>query len=418
MKKRLIAALTSAVVAFGTVGVNAASMMIDTTNSTSKLVALKEDGTVKVNGYNLFDNSQVAALSGVKQVACEDFSENSFFVLLENGTVRRISKFQRSEFADVESWTGVTYIDGANNLLFGLTEAGTVLVSGNNASQYAQVGLWKDIVSIYAKEDTVIAIDAAGDIQIASLRVNDVEVKTWKNMKKVVYDIRCFWGITNDGQIVTTDSKFKPSSMKYGAELLGDFVDIECMSGYASSGYYSRVLALKKDGTLIDINNHTTKYGDYLAEVMCEDVAHVVTGASNYVIVKKSGEIISDKMSVEGADWILGVDVRYNGKFLNYDVPPYIKEGRTMIPVRALGEALGADISYDDATKTAKIARDGSVIEITMNSATAYVNGTAYTLDAPAENVQGRIFVPVRFVSEGFGLSVQWEPTTKSVLIK
>ena len=88
-----------------------------------------------------------------------------------------------------------------------------------------------------------------------------------------------------------------------------------------------------------------------------------------------------------------------------------------MVPIRAISEALGAVVTYDDATKTANISRGNTLIKVTMNNTVATVNGVGHTLDAAAENVDGRIFVPVRFVSEGFGCNVQWDPEVLSVLI-
>ncbi|MDP4118008.1 MAG: copper amine oxidase N-terminal domain-containing protein, partial [Bacillota bacterium] len=144
-----------------------------------------------------------------------------------------------------------------------------------------------------------------------------------------------------------------------------------------------------------------------------------VTGATHYALVLKDGEVLSDKMSVPTTpDWILGIDIRYNGKYVDCDAAPYIKNDRTMVPVRAIAEAMGATVNYDDATKTATIIKGGSKIEIKMYSSAAYVNGVAYTLDAPAETVNDRIFVPVRFISEGFGCNVNWDANTKSVIIK
>lgn len=414
MNKKILAALSAAVISIGTIGASA-SMMADTTTTTSKLVALNTDGTVISQGYNFFDTSVVSGLSGIKQIACEDFKENIFFYLTESGEVGSVSKYNRSEYNALSSWENITYIDAGNDVVFGITADKTLKICGTNASYYRAAQNWTDIAWIYAKEDAVLGVTESGTVVATGLRANDSRVKSWTGIKKAVFDGTNFWGINESGDIVTTESKFKASNIKKGAELLGDFKEIECMTGYSTAGAYSRLLALKNDGTLVDITNFNSAYGTYEATVLYNDVAYVSAGAEHYVIVLKDGEIVSDRMVPPAV--VLGIDIRVNGKYVDSDVDPYIKNDRTMVPVRAIAEALGAQVAYDDATKTATISRNGDEVKITMYADSAFVNGEEIALDAAAETVNSRIFVPVRFVSEGLKCSVNWNAETKSVII-
>ena len=414
MNKKILAALSAAVISIGTIGASA-SMMADTTTTTSKLVALNTDGTVISQGYNFFDTSVVSGLSGIKQIACEDFKENIFFYLTESGAVGSVSKYNRSEYNALSSWENITYIDAGNDVVFGITADKTLKICGTNASYYRAAQNWTDIAWIYAKEDAVLGITESGTVVATGLRANDSRVKSWTGIKKAVFDGTNFWGINESGDIVTTESKFKASNIKKGAELLGDFKEIECMTGYSTAGAYSRLLALKNDGTLVDITNFNSAYGTYEATVLYNDVAYVSAGAEHYVIVLKDGEIVSDRMVPPAV--VLGIDIRVNGKYVDSDVDPYIKNDRTMVPVRAIAEALGAQVAYDDAAKTATISRNGDEVKITMYADSAFVNGDEIALDAAAETVNSRIFVPVRFVSEGLKCSVNWNAETKSVII-
>ena len=414
MNKKLIALLSAAVMSLGASGVSA-SMMADTTTTVTKLVTVSDDGTVYSQGYNFFDNSVVSELKDVKQIACEDFKENIFFYLLNDGTVGKISKYNRAEYNAVETWENITYIDAGNDVVFGLTKDKTVKVCGANTSYYRAVTGWTDIASIYAKEDAFVAVTENGTVLAAGLRADSARVRNWTNVKKAVFDGTNFWGVTNDGSIVSTDSKFKASNIKKGAELIGDFKDIECLTGYSASGSYSRIFALKNDGRLVDITNFTSAYGSFEASVIYNDVAYVSAGSEHYVAVLKDGEIISDRIAPPPI--VLGIDIRVNGKYVESDTAPYIKNSRTMVPVRAISEALGAQVSYDDATKTATISRGSDEVKITMYAEKAFVNGEELALDAAAETVDSRIFVPVRFVSEGLKCSVNWNAETKSVII-
>lgn len=103
------------------------------------------------------------------------------------------------------------------------------------------------------------------------------------------------------------------------------------------------------------------------------------------------------------------IKVFLNGLEIEFDVSPYIKNGRTMVPFRAIFEALGVDISWNGVNRTIMATNDTTQIYIEIGKAFAYVNGYKVNLDAEAEIVEGRTFVPLRFVSENAGADVSWD---------
>ncbi len=103
--------------------------------------------------------------------------------------------------------------------------------------------------------------------------------------------------------------------------------------------------------------------------------------------------------------------------YIYSDVEPVIQNGRTLVPMRAIFEALRAEVTWDDATKTAIGKRGGKVIKITNNSSVALVDGKETLLDVPAQIIDGRFVVPVRFVAESFGIKVDWDEWSKTVII-
>ncbi|MCX7709741.1 MAG: copper amine oxidase N-terminal domain-containing protein [Clostridia bacterium] len=107
-----------------------------------------------------------------------------------------------------------------------------------------------------------------------------------------------------------------------------------------------------------------------------------------------------------------------NGKEVVSDVPPVLKYGRTLIPVRAITNALGAEVAWDAATNTVTITKEGTVIEIVLGNTTAKVNGEEVKLDVPAELYNSRTIVPVRFISETFKKQVEYDPGTGTVIIE
>lgn len=113
----------------------------------------------------------------------------------------------------------------------------------------------------------------------------------------------------------------------------------------------------------------------------------------------------------------LAIDLVIDGEKLELDVPPQLVENRTLVPLRAIFEKLGATVEWDQATQTATATKGTDVVQITIDSTTAYINGQAQTLDVPAMVMDNRTLVPVRFVSEALQADVQWIQETQTVQI-
>lgn len=108
--------------------------------------------------------------------------------------------------------------------------------------------------------------------------------------------------------------------------------------------------------------------------------------------------------------------VTINGDKLSFDVPPVIENGRTLVPVRVIFEALGAEVTYNAASKTVAALKGDTVIILKIGGG-ANVNGKNIDLDVPAKIVDGRTLVPLRFISESLGATVNYDPATQSVKI-
>ncbi len=111
------------------------------------------------------------------------------------------------------------------------------------------------------------------------------------------------------------------------------------------------------------------------------------------------------------------ISINIDNRPLYTDVPPIILSGRTMVPLRAIFEALDIDVNYDAATRTITGTKDATTIQLTVDSTQTLVNGQAGTLDVPATVMDGRTLVPVRFIAESTGLDVDWVARTRTVVI-
>lgn len=107
--------------------------------------------------------------------------------------------------------------------------------------------------------------------------------------------------------------------------------------------------------------------------------------------------------------------IKVRGMNLKFDVPPVIKEGRTLIPVRAVMNGLGAEVTWDAEAKTVTITRDDKVIVINMATGEVTVNGEIVVLDVPAQTISNRTFVPLRFIAQTLGDKVVYDEETGDI---
>lgn len=111
------------------------------------------------------------------------------------------------------------------------------------------------------------------------------------------------------------------------------------------------------------------------------------------------------------------ISIVIDGRALQSDVPPVMVEGRTLVPVRVIFEALGMEVVYKTETQTIIGTKGESEIVLKVDSTRATINGTAATLDVPAKIIDGRTVVPVRFIAESTGQEVVWDGSARRVNI-
>ena len=113
--------------------------------------------------------------------------------------------------------------------------------------------------------------------------------------------------------------------------------------------------------------------------------------------------------------------VYFNGEQMTFESDPYITEERTMVPFRAIFEAVGASVMWDGDTRTviAVKAEGNSIttIALQIDSNLAFVNDKSVTLDVPAQIKDDFTFVPLRFVMESLGADVAWDGDAYKVTI-
>ena len=100
-----------------------------------------------------------------------------------------------------------------------------------------------------------------------------------------------------------------------------------------------------------------------------------------------------------------------------FDTDPVIENDRTLVPMRAIFEALGATVAWEPESRTAVAEQNGTTVRITIDDITMLKNDAPILLEAPAKLISDRTYVPVRAISEALGKNVDWDDKTSTVII-
>ena len=111
------------------------------------------------------------------------------------------------------------------------------------------------------------------------------------------------------------------------------------------------------------------------------------------------------------------IGIFFNGEKLVSDVPPVEINDRVMVPIRVISEKAGATVDFNYDTNEVTLTNNHAIVKLKINSNIGYINNQQKVLDVPATEINSRTLVPVRFVGEALGLDIQWDNDTYSVKI-
>ncbi len=140
-------------------------------------------------------------------------------------------------------------------------------------------------------------------------------------------------------------------------------------------------------------------------------------GESKDYYFHKKGNFV--KFGGEPNTWEEDIRVIVNGDEVVFpDQKPAIVNDRTLVPLRAIFEALKAEVEWDDETKTVTSKKGDISVSLAIDSDRLYQNGQEKILDVPAQIMNGRTMVPVRAISEAFQCQVGWDQNTRTVTVE
>jgi hypothetical protein len=147
---------------------------------------------------------------------------------------------------------------------------------------------------------------------------------------------------------------------------------------------------------------------------------------SNVVQVTSNGGVVSIPLEVHVIDvptikirlWIGKKTAFVNDDPIRLEESPYIQQGSTMVPLRFIGEAFGAKVEWVAEGKGKIIIQlQNHRINLSIGDSLAMIDGKEFMLAVPPEIKNGRTFVPLRFISEGLGAKIDWQPENQEILI-
>lgn len=109
------------------------------------------------------------------------------------------------------------------------------------------------------------------------------------------------------------------------------------------------------------------------------------------------------------------ISVYIDGTKLNTDTSPFIENGRTLVPLRAIAEHIGLNVDWDVNSEKITLCSAETGVILYIGNTSAYKNGTQITLEAPPKLFAERTFVPLRFIGECFGFTVGWDEQTRTI---
>ena len=203
-------------------------------------------------------------------------------------------------------------------------------------------------------------------------------------------------GFTNVGNHLSVSANGKASLVMYDQETFG----------------YFKLIPIPDPGYMLN------KFIDPSCGCL-ERLKHIGAG---YYVTPESVKTL-EAVFLKDPDWVAApptLNMTLNGEIIHSDILPFIENSRTMVPVRFISEALGAKAEWDDETKTVTVTADGMVIKLVSGDLNMVIEKGAEIsvtlMDAATTIKDGRAFVPVRFIAEALGLTVDWYGQTKTVV--
>lgn len=152
-----------------------------------------------------------------------------------------------------------------------------------------------------------------------------------------------------------------------------------------------------------------TNYGESFELKTCQPILLQIDLDGGYSEKSIKLQIDNSIMTVDGKRTMIDSQ--------SHDTVPVIVNDRTLMPVRAVVEAIGGEVSWNGEARETTLKYSGKEIKLTIDSITAYADGAENTLDVAPQIINDRTMLPLRFIAENFGLNVDWDGAGRIVTV-
>jgi len=247
--------------------------------------------------------------------------------------------------------------------------------------------------------------------------VTSEAIYTYKNP----YLHAMFWGMpsyrgegpyayerVNFQDISESVTSYKEAYTKSEMEIIDSFQQITRVDGYFVYGDF--VYYEARGDVYQYIRRDEDLYGSKFMNLVELDQDTYETDLSSY------GRFVTESPSDKAV--FSNVKIKANGQLLTFDNPPVIIDGRTLAPVRKIFEAFGLQVGWQGDERIVTGESDDASVWLQIDNQLAFVNDAKVVLDVPGFIIDGRTYVPVRFIAESLGIKVGWDQATSTVILE
>ena len=188
--------------------------------------------------------------------------------------------------------------------------------------------------------------------------------------------------------------------------------DLPAKMYITNDSIYNVVLSFDKDLKTYEPYTADSYYQAYQIQQIYENGDNLVIDLKKFRLTTPKQPVYDALNAIKDAPY-----VRVGNEILGFETPPVTESDRTLVPMRFLFEQLGADVTWDEATETATAKKANTTINFSIDNTTATVNGAETVMDVPARLVGDKTMVPLRFLSEEMGYTVEWDEETRMATV-
>ena len=162
----------------------------------------------------------------------------------------------------------------------------------------------------------------------------------------------------------------------------------------------------------IDFGKNLSSYGISGVYELDGNIIFTSFYANGYAFITPSQPIYEELDRLREAPYI-----KLNDRILSFDEAPVVESSRTLVPIRFLLEQMGDSVSWNDESQSATVQGKNNVVTFSVGETIATVNGEHKNMDIPAKLINDKTMVPLRFLTEELGYTVEWDEETNIVSI-